>query len=201
MDFTGRYSVPAPPEIVWNALNDPEILKSCIPGCEALEKVSDTDFRAAATLKIGPMKASFRARIALSDLDPPRRCKIAGEGQGGVAGFAKGHAEVDLTPEGASTLLSYRAHASVGGKLAQIGQRLIDSAAKQIADDFFARFTAALAPKAEPTPDPEVDAAILAAAAMPVDQAKERDRRTPEIWIVSVIGVVAILLALLAWVL
>jgi len=196
MDFTGRYSIPAPPETVWQALNDAEILKRCVPGCEELEKTSDTDFRAVATLKIGPMKASFRAKIALSDLAPPRRCKITGEGQGGVAGFAKGHAEVELAPEGAGTLLSYTAHASVGGKLAQIGQRLIDSAAKQLADDFFARFSAALAPKTELAPDPQTEIPTAVA-----DDVTEGRGTAPEIWILSIIGVVAILLVLLARVL
>ncbi len=90
MDFTGRYVIPAPTEAVWAALNDPEILKYCIPGCEQLEKTSPTDFAAVAVLKIGPLKASFRGKVTLSDLDPPFRCKLAGEGQGGVAGFAKG---------------------------------------------------------------------------------------------------------------
>ncbi len=160
MDFTGRYVIPAPAEAVWAALNDPEILKHCIPGCEQLEKTSPTDFAAVAVLKIGPLKASFRGKVTLSDLDPPFRCKLAGEGQGGVAGFAKGHADVELTPEGGGTTLTYAAHASVGGKLAQIGQRLIDGAARQIADDFFGRFSQALAalnPVAQLEPDPQVE--------------------------------------------
>jgi len=193
MDFTGRYVIPAPTETVWAALNDPEILKYCIPGCEQLEKTSPTDFSAVAMLKIGPMKASFRGKVTLSDLDPPFRCKLAGEGQGGVAGFAKGHADVELTPEGTGTTLTYTAHASVGGKLAQIGQRLIDGAARQIADDFFGRFSQALAalnPAAELEPDPEVEPAPQAR----IVASPPRDALAPEIWIVGLVGVVVILL-------
>jgi hypothetical protein len=144
-------------------------------------------------LKIGPVKASFRGKVTLSDLDPPFRCKLAGEGQGGVAGFAKGHADVELTPEGTGTTLTYTAHASVGGKLAQIGQRLIDGAARQIADDFFGRFSQALAalnPAAELEPDPEVEPAPQAQIA----QSPPRDALAPEIWIVGLVGVVVILL-------
>jgi len=193
MDFTGRYVIPAPTEAVWAALNDPEILKYCIPGCEQLEKTSPTDFAAVAVLKIGPLKASFRGKVTLSDLDPPFRCKLAGEGQGGVAGFAKGHADVELTPEGSGTTLTYAAHASVGGKLAQIGQRLIDGAARQIADDFFGRFTQALAalnPAAQLEPDPESEPAQPAQIA----ESPRREALAPEIWIVGLVGVVVILL-------
>ncbi|HEX4293122.1 MAG TPA: carbon monoxide dehydrogenase subunit G [Rhizomicrobium sp.] len=193
MDFTGRYVIPAPTDAVWAALNDPEILKYCIPGCEQLEKTSPTDFAAVATLKIGPLKASFRGKVTLTDLEPPFRCKLSGEGQGGVAGFAKGQADVELMPEGTGTTLTYTAHASVGGKLAQIGQRLIDGAAKQIADDFFGRFTQALAalnPPAELEPDPETQATLSA----PVTQSPRREPVAPEIWIVGLVGVVVILL-------
>jgi len=193
MNFTGRYAIPAPAEAVWAALNDPEILKHCIPGCEELEKTSPTDFIAVATLKIGPVKAKFRGKVALSDLDPPLRCKLTGEGQGGVAGFAKGDADVELTPDGAGTVLTYTARASVGGKLAQIGQRLIDGAAKQIADDFFGRFSQAIAaatPAPELTPDPEVEPAPPPAT----QPAAGREGRGAEIWMVGLVGVVVILL-------
>lgn len=194
MNFTGRYEIPAPADAVWAALNDPETLKYCIPGCERIEKTSPTDFTAVATLKIGPVKATFRGKVTLSDLDPPFRCRLTGEGQGGVAGFAKGDANVELTPEGSGTVLTYSAKASVGGKLAQIGQRLIDGAAKQIADDFFGRFSQALATAHAPAlePDPPVDA-----AAAPLPQARDtppRDVLAPEIWVVGLVGVVVILL-------
>ena len=193
MDFTGRYLIPASPEAVWAGLNDPEVLRGCIPGCEQIEKTSPTDFVATATLKIGPVKATFRGKVSLADLDPPHRCTLRGEGQGGVAGFAKGDAQVVLTPEGDGTVLTYTAKASVGGKLAQIGQRLIDGAAKQIADDFFNRFAAALTqpPALQPDPGVEVQPAIES------DRAKaKRDGLAPEIWVVGLIGVVVILLLL-----
>src|SRR5215469_18507805 len=151
MELEGRYQIPAAPELVWAGLNDPEILKACIPGCEEISKTSATDFLATATLKIGPVKARFKGKVALSELDPPKRCLLSGEGQGGMAGFAKGNAEVLLLSDGNGTILSYAAHANVGGKLAQIGQRLIDGAAKQIADDFFGRFAAVLSAAAADT--------------------------------------------------
>ena len=201
MNFTGRYAIPAPAEAVWIALNDPEVLKACIPGCEQIEKTSPTDFAATATLKIGPVKATFRGKVKLSDLDPPYRCKLSGEGQGGVAGFAKGNADIELAADGGSTVLTYAATASVGGKLAQIGQRLIDGAAKQIADDFFGRFSQALAAAhAAPAlePDPEVEAAP---ATEPAPIAQKRDGVAPEIWIVGLVGVVVILLVILGMVL
>ncbi|MEI9932428.1 MAG: carbon monoxide dehydrogenase subunit G [Rhizomicrobium sp.] len=195
MDFTGRYVIPAPVDAVWAALNDPEILKHCIPGCEELEKSSPTEFVALATLKIGPVKAKFRGKITLSDLAPPHRCRLAGEGQGGVAGFAKGEAEVVLTEEDNGTVLTYTAKATVGGKLAQIGQRLIDGAAKQIADDFFGRFTHALtnaAPVAlEPDPPVETNPAPVEGPA--VNIRPPRAALAPEIWVIGLVGVIAIL--------
>lgn len=194
MNFSGRYAIPAPPEAVWAALNDPETLKYCIPGCERIEKTSPTDFSAVATLKIGPVKATFRGKVALSDLDPPHRCRLSGEGQGGVAGFAKGDADVELTPDGTGTLLGYSARASVGGKLAQIGQRLLDGAAKQIADDFFGRFTQALAAAHAPpelAPDPEVEQPPKGPR---VIEGARREIVAPEIWVVGLVGVVVILL-------
>ena len=190
MDFTGRYVIAAAPQKVWEGLNDPAILKNCIPGCEQLDKTSPTDFIATARLKIGPLSAAFKGKVTLSDLDPPHRCKLSGEGQGGVAGFAKGDAEVVLTPDGAGTVLSYTAKASVGGKLAQIGQRLIDGAAKQIADDFFKRFAAALEVPAL-TPDPEVEAR---SATRTQRAAEKRSGLSPAVWVVALIAVIVILL-------
>jgi carbon monoxide dehydrogenase subunit G len=196
MDFNGRYVIPAPVDAVWAALNDPEILKYCIPGCEEIEKTSPTDFIAVATLKIGPVKARFRGKVALTDLDPPHRCKLAGEGQGGVAGFAKGEADVLLTEADDGTVLSYTAKATVGGKLAQIGQRLIDGAAKQIADDFFGRFTKALTDAAPVVlePDPPVATSPAPVEGPAVNIRPPRDGLAPEIWIVGLVGVVVILL-------
>jgi uncharacterized protein len=142
MTMSGEYQLPAPREDVWQKLNDPEVLKSCIPGCEELEKLSDTEFRAVATTKIGPVKARFKGKVRLSDLDPPNGYRISGEGDGGVAGFAKGGATVALLPKDGGTLLTYNVEAQIGGKLAQLGQRLVNGAAKKVADDFFQRFVA-----------------------------------------------------------
>jgi carbon monoxide dehydrogenase subunit G len=140
MDMTGEFRIPAPREAVWKALNDPEILKQCIAGCEELVKTSDTEFTAKVTARVGPVKASFTGKVTLSDLDPPNGYKITGEGQGGAAGFARGGAEVHLEPDGDGTLLKYAVNAAIGGKLAQIGARLIDGTARKMANDFFAKF-------------------------------------------------------------
>jgi uncharacterized protein len=135
----------APREVVWAKLNDAEVLKQCIPGCEELNKASDTEFQAIATIKIGPVKAKFKGRVHLTDLDPPNGYKISGDGEGGVAGFAKGAATVKLSDKDGGTLLSYDVESQIGGKLAQLGQRLIQGTAKKLADDFFAKFAAAVA--------------------------------------------------------
>ena len=150
MDMTGERLIPAPRQRVWNALNDPAILKECIPGCESLEKVGDNELRATAAIKIGPISARFTGKVQLTDLDPPTSYRIGGEGQGGVAGFAKGGANVSLADQGADTLLSYKVNAQVGGKIAQLGARLIDATSKQMADMFFDRFSARLATPAAP---------------------------------------------------
>lgn len=161
MEFTGRYQIAASPESVWQGLNDPQLLQSCIPGCERMEKTGPADFAATVTLRIGPMKATFQGTVSLTDQDPPLRCTMAGEGQGGVAGFAKGQAMVVLSPKDGGTELAYTASAKVGGKLAQVGQRLVDGAARQLADQFFARFSAALAPVAPSPSRPEPVSAVI----------------------------------------
>jgi uncharacterized protein len=149
MDMSGSQRIEAPREKVWEALNDPEILKQCIPGCQEIVKESPTDMTAKAVLKIGPVKASFAGKVTLSDLDPPNGYTIAGEGQGGVAGFAKGSAKVRLDPEGeGATVLSYDVKADVGGKIAQLGARLIDGTAKKLAAEFFEKFGRVVAPAA-----------------------------------------------------
>jgi uncharacterized protein len=125
---------------VFAALNDPEVLKACIPGCESLEKSSDTEMTAKVKLRIGPVSAAFSGKVTLSDIDPPNGYKISGEGQGGVAGFAKGGAVVKLAEEGAATVLTYEVDAQVGGKIAQVGARLITGTAKKLADQFFGKF-------------------------------------------------------------
>jgi carbon monoxide dehydrogenase subunit G len=144
LEMTGEYELPQTREVVWKALNDPEILQKCIPGCETLEKLSETDFQATVKLTIGPVSARFKGKVKLEDLDPPNGYKIVGEGEGGVAGFAKGQAAVALTEEGAGTKLAYNAEAATGGKIAQLGQRLIAGSAKKTADRFFENFVEAL---------------------------------------------------------
>ena len=147
MTMNGEYQLAVPRETVWAKLNDTEILKACIPGCEQFDKLSDTEFQAVSTTKIGPVKAKFKGKVTLSDLDPPNGYKISGQGDGGVAGFAKGGATVKLEPKEDGTLLSYSVEAQIGGKLAQLGQRLINGAAKKMADEFFKKFAAAVNPQ------------------------------------------------------
>jgi len=142
MEMTGEFRIPAPQAKVWEALNDPEVLAAAIPGAESVEKTSDTTFAAVAKAKVGPVSAKFKGNVTLSEIDAPNGYKISGEGSGGAAGFAKGSATVKLTPDGDDTLLAYEVHATVGGKLAQVGQRFIDSTAKKMADEFFSSFVA-----------------------------------------------------------
>jgi hypothetical protein len=145
MTMNGEVQLAAPRAVVWEKLNDAVVLKQCIPGCEELDKTSETEFQAVATIKIGPVKARFKGRVQLSDIDPPNGYKISGEGEGGVAGFAKGGAVVKLTDKDGGTLLSYDVESQIGGKLAQLGQRLVQGTAKKLADDFFNKFAAAVA--------------------------------------------------------
>jgi carbon monoxide dehydrogenase subunit G len=145
MTMTGEVQLAAPREAVWAKLNDAAVLKQCIPGCEELNKTSDTEFQAVATIKVGPVKAKFKGSVQLTDLDPPNGYKISGAGEGGVAGFAKGAATVKLSDKDGGTLLSYSVESQIGGKLAQLGQRLVQGTAKKLADDFFAKFAAAVA--------------------------------------------------------
>jgi carbon monoxide dehydrogenase subunit G len=144
LEMSGEYELPQKREIVWKALNDPAILEKSIPGCESLEKTSDNGFQATVKLKIGPVSARFKGKVTLEDIDAPNGYKIVGEGEGGVAGFAKGHATVALTEEGEGCKLSYKAEAATGGKIAQLGQRLIAGSAKKTADQFFENFVEAL---------------------------------------------------------
>lgn len=140
MDMTGEYKIAAPRERVWAALNDPDVLRQAIPGCEELNKISETELEAAAKAKIGPVSARFKGKVVLSELNPPESYVLTGEGSGGAAGFAKGEAKVTLVPDGEATILRYAVKATIGGKLAQLGQRLVDGAAKKMADDFFEKF-------------------------------------------------------------
>jgi uncharacterized protein len=140
MDMSGEERIAAKREIVWAALNNPDILSACIPGCQSLEMASPTEMTATVKIKIGPVSATFKGEVTLSELNPPESYKISGEGKGGVAGFAKGGALVTLREEGDETVLSYNVDAQIGGKLAQLGSRLIDSTAKKLATQFFSEF-------------------------------------------------------------
>jgi uncharacterized protein len=141
MELKGEYRVPAPREHVWAMLNDPAVLRECIPGCESLEGSPAEGFAARVTTKVGPVKATFNGQVTLSNINPPESYTISGEGKGGVAGFAKGGADVHLAADGGdATILTYTVNAQVGGKLAQLGSRLIDSTAKKLADEFFSSF-------------------------------------------------------------
>lgn len=140
MEMTGEQIIPLPQAATWQALNDPEVLKACIPGCESITSLAENEYEVVLTAKVGPVSAKFKGKMTVADSDPPRSYRLAFEGQGGVAGFAKGESTVTLTPEGANTRLAYSAKATVGGKLAQVGARLIDGVAKQLAGKFFEAF-------------------------------------------------------------
>lgn len=192
MDMSGEYRIAAPRETVWKALNDPEILKNCIAGCDEMEKTSDTEFVAKVTAKVGPVRAKFNGAVKLSDIDPPNSYTISGEGTGGAAGFAKGGARVELVPDGDGTLLKYTVDATVGGKLAQIGSRLIDSTAKKYANDFFSCFAEQVGGGAV------VEAEVAAApAAQPIAAAARKQGLHPAVWVVGVIVVVLALVFLI----
>jgi len=192
MQFTGSFTVPAPRQRVWEGLNNPDLLRQCIPGCEELTRVSDTEFEGKVVAKIGPVKASFSGRVTLSDLDPPNGYTITGEGKGGVAGFAKGGAKVKLSDSGAGTQLDYSVDASVGGKLAQIGGRLIEGAVNQTAADFFAKFGELVSAGGAPA----ADAAAPIASAAPA--AKREAGAGKWLWVAVAAVVVVIVIVALA---
>ena len=194
MDLTGEYRINAPREKVWDALNDPEILKQCIDGCEELNKDSDTQFSAKVTMKIGPVKAKFTGKVTLSDINPPEGYTISGEGQGGVAGFAKGGAEVKLTEDGSETVLTYSAKAEVGGKLASVGSRLVEGVAKKTADDFFGKFSAIVGDDAEAAPEADAEAPV----APPAAPAKAEGGLSPMVWGVGLIVVIGVIVLVFA---
>ena len=207
MEMSGEYRIAAPREQVWAALNDPEVLKQAIPGCQELEKTSDTEFTAKVKAKVGPVSATFSGKVNLSDINPPESYTIAGEGQGGAAGFAKGSAEVRLTEDGGATVLNYDAKAQVGGKLAQIGSRLIGGTAQKIADQFFSGFSELVAPSAAEAAAPTAaeeqemaDAAMRGAAlgGTPPEAGTPRAGKGVPLWlwIGGLVVVVALLLLL-----
>ena len=208
MEMTGEFRIPAPRQRVWEALNDPEILKQSIPGCQALEKVSDTEFNGKVVASVGPVRATFGGKVMLSDLDPPQSYTISGEGNGGVAGFAKGGAKVNLAEDGGATVLHYEVQAQVGGKLVQVGSRLIDGVARKMASDFFGRFAAAVAP--EPTPaaaaEPMKSEAAAAAPAAEIEPVASEipppaaeptpagRRLPPAVWVTGLAAIVILIL-------
>ena len=196
MDMSGEYVISAPREAVWEALNDPEILKQCIPGCESVHKTSDTEFEAKVTAKVGPVRAKFSGKVFLSDINPPNGYTISGEGSGGAAGFAKGGAKVSLSDDPEGTKLSYSVDATVGGKLAQIGSRLIDSTAKKMANDFFSTFADLVVSNsnsgahAASEPSEDANSAITVTdISSRQDQPTQQMRRglSPTTWVIGVI--------------
>ena len=212
MEIKGEYKIAAPREKVFAALNDPAVLQACIPGCESLEKTSDTEMKAKVRMRIGPVSAAFSGKVTLSDLDPPNGYRISGEGQGGAAGFAKGGAVVALKEDGSDTVLTYNVDAQVGGKIAQVGARLIDGTAKKLADEFFSKFAAmgggppaaeaaAAAPATAPGASAETvqmsapAAAPAAATAAASSAAAQRGYRH---WMIIGIGAVVLVLVYLA---
>ena len=206
MEMSGEYRIPAPRETVWLALNDPAILRESIPGCQSLEKTSETTMTAKVQAKVGPVKANFTGDVTLSNIDPPRGYTISGEGKGGVAGFAKGGADVALEEAGDDTILRYTAKAQVGGKLAQIGARLIDATAKQIADEFFSNFAKKLSEieRAHPPGEearPEDVVGDVAVAAEAVEERAEVAAGSgflggPYVWGLIVLAVIVLFLIL-----
>ena len=191
MEIKGEYRIAAPREKVFAALNDAAILQACIPGCESLEKLSDTEMTAKVRLRIGPVSAAFSGKVTLSDIDPPNGYKISGEGQGGVAGFAKGGAVVALREDGAETILNYDVDAQVGGKIAQVGARLIAGTAKKLADEFFGKFATTIS-----NPSPAAVAGVPSSSVLPTPPAAAQ--RGYRHWTVIGIGAAVLILIFLA---
>ena len=188
MEIAGEYRIAASKQTVWEGLNDPEILRASIPGCESIERHSDTSLSAVVKIKMGPVRATFRGKVTLSDLDPPNSYTISGEGEGGVAGFGRGSARVSLADAEGGTLLTYAADAVIGGKLAQIGSRLVDSATRKLSKDFFEKFAkeveaAALVTPSSPAPaeapKPAADPATASEPAAPVTSPAPGDASKP----------------------
>ncbi len=195
MDMTGEQRIAASREEVWRALNDPEILRQAITGAESVERISDTEFQATVTAKIGPVKATFKGKVKLTDIDPPNGYTITGEGKGGAVGFAKGGAKVRLSEDGGETVLTYEVTASVGGKLAQIGSRLVDGAAKKMAGEFFEKFTeivAGASGEAAPEVPPAAEVARVEPAATPAPSRGVNQW----VWIAGLIVIVILVLLL-----
>jgi carbon monoxide dehydrogenase subunit G len=189
MELQGERLIPADVQRTWDALNDPGILKDCVPGCESLERTGDNSFEALVAVKVGPVSARFKGRLQMTNIEPPRAYTINFDGQGGAAGFSKGSADVSLLAEGTATRLRYDARAQVGGKMAQIGSRLIDAAAAKITEEFFSRFEQRLKPPAGEAPTGEAAVATAPAVSAPVDAPTRR--AMPASWWIAVAVVVA----------
>ncbi len=194
MNLKGEHQIPADRRSVWNALNDPKILKACLPGCEQLDKISDTEMTATITTKIGPVKATFKGSVKLSELNPPISYTLNGEGQGGAAGFASGTAKISLSEESGNTnntILAYDVEAKVGGKLAQIGSRLIDSVSKKLAKQFFETFVSEVANN---TAGSFPDTAENTAPSAPIQETRPIYGIPTHYWVSGIIGGVALLI-------
>ena len=192
MEMTGSQTLPVSRQLAWDALNDPDTLKIAITGCEELTRTSDSEFATTVVAAVGPVKAKFKAKLTLMDVVAPESYTIRFDGQGGVAGFGKGEATVKLTPEGESTRLDYTAKASVGGKLAQIGSRLVDATAKKMADEFFTKFNAELKRRHVPALAPEAAPAATAAASAPASAPHSGDASTGTLWAIVVVLLAAV---------
>lgn len=198
MIIAGEYRIPANKQAVWDALNNPEVLKDSLPGCEKIEKTSDTEMTATVTIKLGPVKARFAGKVTLSDLNPPNSYTLTGDGQGGAAGFASGAAKVHLAEDGDVTILTYTAEAKVGGKLAQIGSRLIDSTSKKLAAQFFGKLADIVGGDEGDEPSEKLAAEQETPATPPAQpNNRERGRGLPtSVWVggVSIIAIILVLL-------
>ncbi len=188
MDISGEHRIPAPRQKVWEALNDAEILKQCITGCKSLEKLSDTEFKGTVAAKVGPVSASFTGEVTLSDLNPPKGYTLSGKGQGGAAGFASGEVTVNLEEDGSDTILTYKADARIGGKLAQLGARLVEGTVKKMAGEFFTKFCEIVGQSAGGEGAAE-QPAVSAEVAEPVSGGL-----SPVIWAVGLIALVGLIL-------
>ncbi|SEP38605.1 hypothetical protein SAMN02990966_05581 [Rhodospirillales bacterium URHD0017] len=199
MEIKGEYRIAAPRDKVFAALNDPAVLQACIPGCESLEKTSDTEMKAKVRMRIGPVSASFSGKVTLSDIDPPNGYRISGEGQGGAAGFAKGGAVVTLREDAGDTVLNYNVDAQVGGKIAQVGARLIDGTAKKLADEFFGKFATMVGgPPAAAVAGTASDAPSVPDTVSPASPPPAAAQRGYRHWLVIGIGAAVLILIFLA---